>query len=400
MGPSIIASMGVPALSRWFSVHFITPIVLLRVRTESAVVQLPEGTYTKPAFIDYLLENGEEVAPPDPRHRWLKVYTILSADIKWKDDLFANEEIRELGEITEIRLRPGRRPEEKRDENYYVMEHAPGLFLFFTTAIKEHYETTLGERLRRTRGITPLWSSPAVFDRQWKYLLSETGGFVQRFMSRRASTDEATGIVRPHYSRRFNYTGDDGTEVMEELREDYGVLPRSIYVKVGAELTVHLTNDGLFSAKIMSRQAFELFFGMMALVRDQVLGLKQTSQDLSYRVESFTEGIAASPRVAAVQAGVIRLVANQLSPDAMIHLRDQLNKGGEFSVIDEQLTQGSMGFAATIVDERKGSVFNISASERQIVLVPKYNYTFESFIRFYRAVAEIADSNAVFLPYR
>ena len=362
-------------------------------------MELPAGRYSKADFIEYVLEHGEEVAPPDPRHRWLKVYSVLAGHVPWRSALFTNAQTSEFGDITEVRFGRDSTPGLERDENYYVMEHSPGLLLLFTTAVKERYEQTIRERLRQVRGITELWSSPSVFDRQWRFILRQSGGFVYRFMSRRSSIDEATAAIRPDYRRRFNYTGNDATHVIDELRESYGVLPRSLYIRVGPDLNVHLTNEGLFSAKIMSRQAFELFFGMLDLIQEEILGLKKTSQDLAFRVESLSEPVADSPKVVAVQAGVIRLSERDFDVDAVGTLRDELARRGQFSLIDEQLQRGSIGFTATVIDERKGTVFNISASDNQIVLIPKHNITFESFISFYRTVAEVADPRATFRLY-
>ena len=363
-------------------------------------MELPRGSYSKRKFVDFLLEHGEEVAPPDPRHRWLKAYSVLSGGVAWRQSLFAHEDVTELGEITEVKIHPGRDKKDERDENYYVMEHSPGLLLFFTTAIKEHYEKTLGDRLRKIRGITQLWSSPVVFDRQWRFLLHQTRGFVYRFMSRRSSMSDATAQLRPNYRRRFNYTGDDALEVLEELRETYGVLPQSLYARVSADLNIHLTNDGLFSAKIMSPHAFELFFGMIDLIRDEVLGLKETSQGLTFRVETYPANHIGASKVALIRAGMIRLPNAALDENTLRQLKTEIHRRGQFSVVDEQTIQGSLGFSATVVDERKGSVFNVSASEDQILLVPKYNTTFESFISFYRTVSEVTDSKASFVTYR
>ncbi len=359
-------------------------------------MQLPEGEYSRDQFIHYLLENAESVAPPDPRHRWLKIYVILSGDAPWRDSLFAEEEVIDRGEISEVRIKPAGHRSSLQDENYYVMEHKPGLLLFFTTAVKEHYERTLGDRLRRTRGITNMWSSPAIFDRQWKYVLRSTGGFVYRFMSRRSSSDVSSSRIRPTYRRRINYTGDDATEMVEEIREMYGVLPQSLYVKVGPDLIVHLTNEGLFSAKIMSRQAFELFFGMLETIESEILGLKTASEELLFRIEPLSEVATGQSKVVAIKAGLIRFGEPVLSGDGMRQLSKELASRGRFSLIDGQLSEGSLGFEGTLVDELKGSIFNISASEGQILLIPKYEATFETFLDFYRTVAEVTDSRAVF----
>jgi len=362
-------------------------------------MELPRADYTNQSFIAYLKEHGEDVAPPDPRHRWLKIYVVLSNGADWADKLFSEEEVAQLGDIKEIRIRSGENRRLDRDENYYVMEYSEGLLLFFTTAIKEQYERTLGERLKRTRGITPLWLAPGLFDRQWKFLLRQTDGIIHRFMSRRVSMDELTNVLRPDIQRRFNYTGNDGTQVLEELRERYGVFPQSIYINVNPELTIHLTNEGLFSAKILSRQALEMFFGMLDLVREEVVGLKDASQQLSFKIETVSAETTGPVRIASVKSGLIRLPQPQLDSEAISRLKMEISKKGQFSLIDEQLVAGSLGYSATVVDERKGSVFNISLSENQILLVPKYNYTFESFISFYRTVAEVADTQATFALY-
>lgn len=363
-------------------------------------MQIPGGQYTKGSFISYLVGHPSEAAPPDPGRRMLKIYTILSRTTNWRERLFKDEDVARLGEVTEIKFGPESDEEPAIDENYYVIEEDKGLLLFFTTATQEDYERTLEARLKKTRGMTQLWSEPAVFDRQWNYLLNQTGGYIYRFMSRRFSMDNPLGSLRPSYHRRFNYTGDDGTLVMQELREMYGVLPQSIYLRAAGGLRLHVTNEGLFSSSWIALEAIDFFFGMLDLMRPYVDEVRETSQGMHYEIEPTQGTTHVGPRTVDIQAGVIQLSEPQLTAESLGHLKDELTEEYNFSVIDEQLIQGSLGFSATIVDEQKGSVFNISANEAKIVLVPKYSPTFESFLRFYRAVAEVTDPDAKFLLYK
>ena len=94
-----------------------------------------------------------------------------------------------------------------------------------------------------------------------------------------------------------------------------------------------------------------------------------------------------------IDAGLISLKDREIDATIVERLRESISN---FSLIDAHMETGSIGFTATVVDVNKGSVFNITASESRIVVVPKFNYTFESFFSFYREVVESIDEHADF----
>ena len=71
----------------------------------------------------------------------------------------------------------------------------------------------------------------------------------------------------------------------------------------------------------------------------------------------------------------------------------------KFAFIDVFVMQGSLDFSATVIDKQKGSIFDISVDESNILLIPKHETTYESFLNFYRAVVETFDRKATFQVY-
>jgi len=75
-------------------------------------------------------------------------------------------------------------------------------------------------------------------------------------------------------------------------------------------------------------------------------------------------------------------------------LRD---KDFEFLDVEEE-AKGHDRFhlSATVIHNSTDSVFGISATARRILIVPRYNCTFEAFLDFYRLIIERIDPEAEF----
>lgn len=354
-------------------------------------MKVPDQPYTLAGFLGYIRDHHDLVFEEDERKKWLKVYTVLHNFSDWQAELFSEAELRKMGDLSEIQLtRDSEIAEGGRDERYYAIEFRKGLLLFFTSAIQEGFEATLGTRIRKTRGVTQAWISPPLFQRVWQSVLERHGGYVYRFTSRRAPLDDTPARLRPAYKRRFSYTGDDGTQVVKELQAEYGVTPESMYLRISPDLVVQLTNLGLFSAREISPLALEIFFGILTMTMDELISTKTTSERLSFDVANML-GEASLPLVASIVAGKIALGTKPLTADLV---DDFVSNAEDFSFLDTRVKEGSLGYSATVVDEVKGSVFDVSVTESEISLIPKYNWTFESFIGFLKAVREQLDERA------
>jgi len=58
------------------------------------------------------------------------------------------------------------------------------------------------------------------------------------------------------------------------------------------------------------------------------------------------------------------------------------------------MVEGSLRFDATVVDETKKSIFEISATKDRMIVSPRYETQFDSFLRFLETVVENFDPNA------
>lgn len=349
-------------------------------------MKIPEKEYSVDGFINYLMEHSDEIFEEDQRKNWLKIYCILVSDTSWQTTLFKANEIAQLGEIFKATPKPD--SSDVAEELYYIVEYSPGLLLLFTTANNVKYKKSLGTRIKRCRGITPMWIKPEFFRRFWKETIKQSnGGFVYRFTSRRRLLDDTPCKIRPNFERRFNYTGDDGTQTMEEIEEMYGVTPTSVYIKVSESLQVHLTEEGLFSAQEASSTALSLFFNYLNAIKEPILKMRLVSKSLKFDIV-FGESNLKS---ASVDAGIIKLYNREINAYMVENLTKELQ---DFSFIDKNIESGSLSFTATVIDENKGSVFDISASESKILIVPKYRVTFESLLGFYRGIVESIDEQA------
>ncbi len=355
-------------------------------------MRIPEKNYTLEDFINYLLDHSKQVFGDEERKRWLKIYCFLVSGDGWKRSLFKRNELKKLGEIYKATPRYEASKNAEEEELYYIGTYAPGLLLFFTTAVKEGYRKTLGDKIGRTRGITNMWAKPNLYKRSWKEVLDTTEGYVYWFSSRRNPSDDTPCQLRPNYQRRFNYTGDDGAQVIEEIISLYGVTPDSVKIKVSEDLKVHITNEGLFSAKEASPFALNLFIKYINGIKDEILQAREVASSLKFeRIEG--EGDMEGFNFASIEAGIIELKEEAMDAYMAETIEKEL-KG--FSFIDRYLHEGSLRYTATVIDDVKNSVFDISADESSIILVPKYRTTFESFLEFYRGITEFVDEQASF----
>ncbi len=354
----------------------------------------------KEAIKRQIMSYYKEEIQDAKRKKWLKIYSVLVSEKQGKEILFDEGELssfdEELG-IYRATIKDSEK-EEASDENselsYLVVEYVPGLILLITTATKEQYRRTLKERIKKKRGTFPMKIKPDLFRTAWQYFTDEGNGHIYRFSSRRKKADELMDelqtIRRPRYRRRFNYTGDDGDLVIDELKEEYGVQPEAIYIKLVAGKKVHLTTEGLFSSQDISKNTLDLFFMYLDTIKDEILRIKRVSENMRYEVKDI-----GNIKTIYFSNGIIDFEGPGLDESIVARFPEIFST---FSFIDtniqtEQESQ-SLDYTTIVLDETKKSVFNVSANEKQMLLIPKHNMTFESILDFYYQVVKNVDSNA------
>jgi hypothetical protein len=123
-------------------------------------------------------------------------------------------------------------------------------------------------------------------------------------------------------------------------------------------------------------------------VKGDILDMRDVSQAIKFEVN--TDPII---KTLLVEPGVITLREIEIDSVLSQRMRESLK---EFSFINVHEEIGSFSLIATVIDEMKGSVFDINACNSEIFIIPKFKVTFESFIKFYRGIVEAIDEGANF----
>jgi len=352
------------------------------------------GGLTKEEFRQKIKENPESLFIGYTKRRWFKIYCLLVSE-EWKNLLFNSNEITEMGEIYYV-VPEGSNGKDK--EIYFIEEYKPGLILLYTYASNENYERDLGSRIDRTIGTARMWMKPDVFETFWKGLKDKTNGYIYLFSSKRESWKDGPCKIRPRYARRIEYRGDDATSALEEIMDLYGVSPYRIYLRAGHNLKVHLTNDGLFAAQRPTHELMDYYYQCLDSILEDVLELRKMSMELKYEMREIDQIITPYFKIGNIYLNpdikidyrILNRLRQEFEDLSFIDIFYQ-TENDEDSLPDEDT---SICFSATVIDEWKGSVFDIEGSNNKILILPKYRSTFESYISFYRGVVESIDESA------
>jgi hypothetical protein len=367
------------------------------VKESASLVKIPPGEYTLDSFLEYLADNTNELFTREER-KWLKVYLIF-VERDWLK-LFEQFAPTKLGDIFHVSIGANA----LANIDFYVYERAPGLLMFFTSSTEEDYERSLKRFIESTRGITEMWIPPARIEDAKALVLSQYSGKIYRFIGRRSTITPTPARIRPEYNRRISYSGMDAQETLKEMQETYGIIPFSIDFSVGDD-SFKITNDGLFVLRTINERTLKIMSDVVDVMLGKQLKMQKLTQGVTATTELFQIGQKMF-RVPEIVAAKVYLKTQRLNAvwverffgrrrDVFTEeLKLQDSEPSEFSFIDTTILEGSLVFSATVIDEFKGTIFGLSGGENEILLIPKHNTTFESFVRFYRLIVEDLDKDA------
>ncbi|MGA3406000.1 MAG: hypothetical protein ABSD49_09750 [Candidatus Bathyarchaeia archaeon] len=367
-------------------------------------MKIPEGRYTFDSFVQYLVDNEGRVFGGGERKQWLKVYLVY-AQREW-DLLFRGFPQTNLGDVRKISMQTGT---VAKPVEFYVYEWSPGFLLFFTSSRREDYEKTLRKFIRFNRGITEVWIPPDLLNKVRNRLLSEYQATVYSFISRRSRLSKTAANLRPEFDKRLSYTGEDATEVLKEVANFYGVVPKSISFRVGTD-KLQITNSGMLLLYSVNQHSVQILMDFLRTVTEPQRKVREISGQLKRETKTMQIGDLEF-RTPVVVPGVITLQSMKLdryvverffgqdnmdAKESSFELEAEEFEPREFSFIDTSIKEGSFSFSALVVDDIKGTMFGLNGSTDQMVLVPMHRTIFESFVRFYKLVIESLDEEAKF----
>lgn len=367
-------------------------------------LNVPYKDYSLDSFLEYVVDHKEEVFA---NRKWLKIFLVYSTR-SWRDIFEKKFKMTSYGDMYHIAFNSNE-DDETSLIDYYIYELASGLLMFFTSSRREDYEHTLKNFIKNTRGISESWLRPRIFDDVKDYIVSNHSAIIYRFISRRNRYSNVISTFRPDYDRRISYSGEDAKDVLKEIKELYGAQPVSIDFKIGDE-KFQINNNGMFLLRTITRRTVGIIKEVTDKVITEQLLLRNRSERFNTNFKSIHVGNK-EVKVSRILAGKIifsnrkldKLLIEQMFKEAATYELGKYEDDeifGEFSFIDTFVTEEkTLSFSAIVVDEMKGTIFGLSGSETEVVLVPKHDTTFESFLRFYQMMVENFDNTATLTTF-
>jgi hypothetical protein len=352
--------------------------------------------HTFESFLEDLGANPEKIFHNDER-KWLKIYLMI-ADDNWQT-LFLKFNPIKLGQIYYLKMPFG---DEGNSVDYYIHEIEKGLLMFFTPSKREEYNQTLLQFVKQCLGVTQMWLPPSIFDEILNYIISTYQAKIYSFTARRPWSSKFPAKIRADFSRLIHYSGDDAGYALKELKDFYGVLPTIVDFKIGSD-KIRVSNDGLFFLKGIDKRMLRMVDEVVDRVIAEQRRLRNVSKQVSYTKESvqYENNII---EISSLMSGKV-VFNTKLNPVLLEQLfksfkDEEFGRSEEglsvqdFSFIGANIRENSMSYSATVYDEDKGTIFGISGNQDTMILIPKHNTTFESFINFYRMLNENIDNSS------
>jgi len=183
------------------------------------------------------------------------------------------------------------------------------------------------------------------FQRMNELVLEHNDVRITEFKSERVP-DLAEAEIRPSVQRSIEYKGRDGKEAIEELRNGYGVVPVRIQYE-HQNLSLKIDSRGKFTLKKINSKNFDLLFELVEEVIENVLELKDITQEIRFTEEEVKSGNLSImvPKVEAGEVTFDREFTRVLAEDFVEGTRNRDRV--DFSFTDVTMQAGSLDFALT-----------------------------------------------------
>lgn len=266
------------------------------------------------------------------------------------------------------------------------LDEDTGVLLCLSNANQKEIGGTLDKAVK-SPGIYYLWMSP---NSMWKIKEKVMNEYpyskITRFWTNKPKK-MSTGKIRSDFKRSFSYTGDDGSETLEELNYDYGTYPTSIEFDIPETFKFSVNNNGYYRCMAGKNHFLDFLEGLLEIpLRDRGIISESSFETVKVSIDGTEYKI---PRL---KSWAINFSDNLTYKDGEI-ITEKLTSNN-FTLVNSEMGEGSVMLDATVVDDEELDIFSISASENQLVVAPQEKCSFESFYRFLRIITENLDPEA------
>jgi hypothetical protein len=244
--------------------------------------------------------------------------------------------------------------------------------------------------INNSHGIHYLWISPKTLDEIKNKIIdtySETS--ITHFTAKRFDNMKERCEIRPGFKRSFRYGGEDGRDTLQELRKNYGVLPRTIQFKIPTVAEFKISFKGSFT---FNSGDLDYVISLFQYALEQILSTKHILESSIYK------RIVEKRKYRDVQFDEIKPVSIELSSamdaKAANELINLINNSEDFFPMNETVLEGSLYFTSTLIDKNKNESFIINSTGNEITIIKDASTSFASLLRFYQFIVERMDVDA------
>jgi len=355
-------------------------------------MEIEQGSYTLEQLCQEVIDHTESTF--EQYHvKHLKFYFYI-ADEDWSSNFPDRYETQDYGEMTKVSAEYTNRFGAEDRADFFIGPYGDEseIITILTAETQEAVDQALLPMLGRRDDISLMPIMLEDFQRMNELVLEHNEVRITEFKSERVP-DLAEAEIRPSVQRSIEYKGRDGKEAIEELRSGYGVVPVRIQYE-HQNLSLKIDSRGKFTLKKMNSKNFDLLFELVEEVIENVLELKEITQEIRFTEEEVESGNLSItvPKVEAGEVTFDREFTRVLAEDFVEGTRNRDRV--DFSFTDVTMQAGSLDFSAQVVDENRNSFFNISATADEMRIVPETNCSFPSLIEFYFCVLQLVDGSA------
>lgn len=303
--------------------------------------------------------------------------------------MHGNNKLENMGDIDMLTMNAFYYNMPKEVTYYLYFDKENSILLAYTQANRSDLDQTLYRVLKRSFGTYYLPINFTAFFKLTTYLENNFDRMkITYFSAFHHPKFKTRGLHRPDVRRSIQYYGDDGLKTIEEMKEYYGMLPRTIEYDIEEYGKYRVNNEGRFS--FMSGHdnvpSWEIFYDIINYVLKDILLYKKIIEKSEYKILPYSTDEKTFYLPTATPW--IMNFGNELGDKDLDILLDMLSNN-DFTLYNTSKVYGeSFTLSSMIYDEMKNNKFSLHIDNDKVIIIPYEKNILESFIKIYEVISD------------
>lgn len=298
--------------------------------------------------------------------------------------------LNDYGDVLKVSIPRSDDTEEESDEKFksYIVKRK-GYYLFFSNENKDDINKLfLNHFIRKVKNIYYIWIPKKVIENLIERFENEFKDFfVTKFYSERDLIDNTPAHFRNNVARKLEYQGDDGLEVIKELKFYYGVRPYIVDFNIINKCSFRINNDGFYTYEYGE---LNFLIDIINAVYEEVKGVIKLTKSSYYKEVPIKK---LKLKTLDIQPIKVNFGSYELDMGNVEDFFEILKEFG-FEVFDTALEAGSIKLNTDVIDVNKKAIFNISSGGKELIITPRLKTTFDTIFRLLEIINEKIDSES------